>query len=172
MRPFLDSVKTSIDEIVREVYAVRTASAAAEVPLAPEAALRLWTDTSRWPTFVEGFARVVELDPGWPAEGSTGDLGVDPGRPRAGDREGRREHARARSRRWSSRTACRAGRPSGSSESEGGALVELSLEYTLTSYGLLGPVADVIFIRRALRDSLRRTDPRFGVEAQEEAGLR
>ena len=56
--------------------------------------------------------------------------------------------------------------------SESGAWVELSLEYTLTAYGPLGPVADVIFIRRALRDSLRRTIARFGVEAQEEAGLR
>ena len=45
---------------------MRTATAEAEVRLAPEAALRLWTDLSRWPTFVEGFARVVEVDPGWP----------------------------------------------------------------------------------------------------------
>jgi len=30
----------------------------------------------------------------------------------------------------------------------------------------------LIFIRRALRDSLRRTVARFGVEAQEDAGLR
>ena len=49
---------------------MRTATAEAEVRLAPEAALRLWTDLSRWPTFVEGFARVVEVDPGWPGEGS------------------------------------------------------------------------------------------------------
>ena len=35
-----------------------------------------------------------------------------------------------------------------------------------------GPVADVIFIRRALRDSLRRTLARFAVEAEDEAGLR
>jgi hypothetical protein len=33
-------------------------------------------------------------------------------------------------------------------------------------------VADAIFIRRALRDSLRRTLFRFAVEAEEEAGLR
>ena len=57
-------------------------------------------------------------------------------------------------------------------ESEGGARVELSLEYTLTKYGPLGAVADVIFIRRALRDSLRRTLFRFQIEAEEEAGLR
>ena len=57
-------------------------------------------------------------------------------------------------------------------ESEGGARVELSLEYTLTRYGPLGAVADAIFIRRALRDSLRRTLTRFAVEAEDEAGLR
>jgi hypothetical protein len=49
--------------------------------------------------------------------------------------------------------------------------VELSLEYTLTKYGPLGALADVIFIRRALRDSLRRTLTRFGVEAREDAEL-
>ena len=53
-----------------------------------------------------------------------------------------------------------------------GAAVELSLEYTLTEWGPLGAVADAIFIRRALRDSLRRTLCRFAVEAEEEAGLR
>ena len=49
---------------------MRTARAEAQVALAPEAALRLWTDVSRWASFVEGFARVVEQDAGWPAEGS------------------------------------------------------------------------------------------------------
>jgi hypothetical protein len=33
-------------------------------------------------------------------------------------------------------------------------------------------VADALFIRRALRDALRRTVGRFAVEAEEEAGLR
>jgi hypothetical protein len=48
---------------------VRTARAEAEVPLTPEAVVRLWTDVSRWATFVEGFAHTEELDPDWPAEG-------------------------------------------------------------------------------------------------------
>ena len=46
------------------------------------------------------------------------------------------------------------------------------LEYELTKYGPLGGLADAIFIRRALRDALRRTLCRFAVEAEEEAGLR
>jgi hypothetical protein len=46
------------------------------------------------------------------------------------------------------------------------------LEYQLTKYGPLSAVADAVFIRRAIRDSLRRTMFRFSVEAEEEAGLR
>jgi hypothetical protein len=53
----------------------------------------------------------------------------------------------------------------------GGSEVELALEYELTRYGPLSGVADALFIRRALRDSLRRTLFRFGLEAEEEARL-
>ena len=52
-----------------------------------------------------------------------------------------------------------------------GSEVELSLEYELSRYGPLRGVADALFIRRALRDALRRTLFRFGLEAEEEAGL-
>lgn len=150
---------------------MRTARAEGEVPLTPEAALRLWTDVSRWPSFVEGFARVVELDPGWPGEGSRAIWeSVPAGRGRVTEKVVDGAPGRFATLifedRLSGRQTFRA------IESEGGARVEVSLEYTLTGYGLLGPVADVIFIRRALRDSLRRTITRFGVEAQDEAGLR
>ena len=53
---------------------------------------------------------------------------------------------------------------------EGGALVEVELEYELTSESPLRGVTDVLFIRRALRDALRRTLRRFKVEAEEEPG--
>jgi hypothetical protein len=54
----------------------------------------------------------------------------------------------------------------------GGSEIELSLEYELAKYGPFAGVADAIFIRRALRDALRRTLFRFGVEAEEEVALR
>ena len=150
---------------------MRTARAEAELPLTPEAVLQLWTDVSRWPSFVEGFARVVELDPEWPEEGSRAIWeSVPAGRGRVTEKVADGAPGRFATLvfedRLSGRQTVRA------IESEAGARVELSLEYTLTSYGLLGPLADVIFIRRALRDSLRRTITRFGVEAQDEAGLR
>ena len=49
--------------------------------------------------------------------------------------------------------------------------VELSLEYELARYGPLRGLADALFIRRALRDALRRTLYRFAIEAEEEASL-
>jgi hypothetical protein len=52
-----------------------------------------------------------------------------------------------------------------------GSEAELSLEYELVKYGPLRGVADALFIRRALRDMLRRTLFRFGIEAEEEARL-
>jgi hypothetical protein len=150
---------------------VRTASAEAEVRLAPEAALRLWTDLSRWSTFVEGFARAIEVDSGWPGEGSRVVWeSIPSGRGRVTEKVVESAPGQFATMvfedRLSGRQTLRA------IESEGGARVDLTLEYTLTSYGPLGPLADAIFIRRALRDSLRRTMQRFEVEAEEEAGLR
>jgi hypothetical protein len=50
-------------------------------------------------------------------------------------------------------------------------VVGLELEYELTKSGPLAALTDVLFIRRALTDALRRTLRRFGVEAAEEAAL-
>jgi Polyketide cyclase / dehydrase and lipid transport len=150
---------------------VRTAAAQADVVLTPEAALRLWADVSRWPSFVEGFARHVELDAGWPAEGSRVVWeSVPTGRGRVTEKVVETGPDRLATMVFEERLAGR--QTLRAVESEGGARVELSLEYALTKYGPLGPVADAIFIRRALRDSLRRTLARFAVEAEEEAGLR
>lgn len=151
---------------------MRIARAEVQVVLAPEAALRLWTDATRWPTFVEGFARVIERDPGWPAEGSRLVWeSIPTGRGRVTEKVVRGAAAERFA------TQVFEDRLVGlqtfrAAESEAGSRVELSLEYTLTKYGALGGVADAIFIRRALRDALHRTLSRFAVEAEEEAGLR
>jgi Polyketide cyclase / dehydrase and lipid transport len=151
---------------------VRTARAETDVVLTPEAALRLWTDPTRWATFVEGFARVVEQDGGWPGEGSRLVWeSVPAGRGRVTEKVLRgaaadRFATQVFEERLMGVQTFRA------AESETGSRVELSLEYALTKYGPLGGLADAIFIRRALRDSLRRTLSRFAVEAEEEAGLR
>lgn len=55
---------------------------------------------------------------------------------------------------------------------DGGCAAHLSLEYDLAGAAPLKGLTDLLFIRRALRDSLTRTLRRFAVEAQEDAGLR
>jgi Polyketide cyclase / dehydrase and lipid transport len=150
---------------------VRTAYARGTVPLQPDGALRLWTDVDRWASFVEGFARQLERSPGWPAEGERVVWESGPGgRGRvtekvvasAGDSFATMVFEDALMGRQTFRVA----------PHTGGAEVELSLEYTLTKYGPFSAIADAIFIRRALRDSLARTVSRFAVEAEDEAGLR
>jgi hypothetical protein len=151
---------------------VRVARAQADLVLTPEAALRLWTDVGRWPTFVEGFARVLEHSPGWPDGGARVVWESKPsGRGRVTEKvmegEGTDRFAtRVFEERLNGTQTFRV------VESEGGSRAELVLEYELTKYGPLSAVADAIFIRRAIRDSLRRTLQRFSVEAEEEAGLR
>jgi hypothetical protein len=151
---------------------VRTARAQADVVLTPEAALRLWTDVDRWPSFVEGFARPVDRSPEWPHAGARLVWESSPaGRGRVTEKVMEAEGpdrfvTQVFEERLHGVQTFRV------VESEGGSRAELALEYELTKYGPLSAVADVIFIRRAIRDSLRRTLSRFAVEAEEEAGLR
>jgi hypothetical protein len=126
----------------------------------------------RWSTFVEGFARELERAPEWPAAGARVVWESTPaGRGRVTEKvvEGEGPDRFV--------TLVFEDRLHGTQtfrvvESEGGSRAELALEYELTKYGPLSVVADVVFIRRAIRDSLRRTLTRFSVEAEEEAGLR
>src|SRR5215207_6924484 len=132
----------------RGVRRVRTARAGRNLPLSPAEALALWSDVERWSSFVEGFARRLELTPDWPAAGARVVWESTP------DGRGRVTQT------------LRARRASNGSE------IELTLDYELAKYGPLAGIADAIFIRRALRDALRRTLFRFGIEAEDELGLR
>jgi Polyketide cyclase / dehydrase and lipid transport len=150
---------------------VRTARAEGVVALAPEAALRLWTNPDRWPTFVEGFGHAVEVSPDWPAEGSKAVWqSIQGGRGRVTEKVVENETDRFVTQVFedalSGRQALRV------LEDVEGSRVELSIEYELAGKGPFRGLADVLFIRRALRDALRRTLRRFSVEAEEEALLR
>jgi len=150
----------------------RSARATEQVPLAPEAAVALWRDVGRWPSFVEGLARVVSSTPEWPATGArvvwesgTGGRGKVSEKVIEGD-----AHAfatRIVEERLFGTQTFRA-EPAG----DGGSRVEVSLDYELTSESPLRGLTDVLFIRRALRDSLARTLRRYAIEADEDAGLR
>jgi len=146
----------------------RTAQAALLVALEPEPARELWTDLERWPAFVEGIARVVEVRGPWPAEGAQVTWQSIPGgRGRVSE-----QVVESSPRRFVTRVSEQAlhGTQTASfAEADGGARLDLSLEYELAQRGPLTALSDALFIRRALRDALRRTLRRFAAEADEVA---
>lgn len=141
-------------------------SAVAKLP--PAGALRLWTDTSRWATFVDGFAHVAEQARDWPEPGAKLVWQSGPaGRGRVTERV--REHGPGLF-----ETDVFEERLSGTQRAffeldDAGTLVTLELEYELQKGGPLSRLTDVLFIRRALSDALARTLRRFATEAAEEA---
>jgi hypothetical protein len=141
------------------------------VALAPEAACRLWTDPSRWASFVEGFARVREVSDDWPDRGAKLVWeSIPTGRGLVTERVVESGPGRFATEVFDD--SIHGTQRARFEPVEGGARVELELEYELVKYGPLRWLADVLFIRRALRDSLRRTLSRLAVEAEDEAGLR
>jgi uncharacterized membrane protein len=149
----------------------RRARADAVVSLAPEGALELWTNVRRWPTFGEGHARTLEVSNDWPAEGAKVVWESTPGgRGRVTEKVVANDPGRFATEVFEE--ALMGEQAFRVSEDAEGTLVELTLDYELSKYGPLRAVADALFIRRALRDALRRTLQRFAVEAEEEAALR
>jgi len=149
---------------------VRRASARGALPLTPSEALRLWSDVERWPSFVEGFARRLELTETWPEPGGRVVWESTPdGRGRVTERVTENGPGRFSTQIFEKAlTGIQTLRALPASD---GSEVELSLDYELTRYGPLSGIADALFIRRALRDALKRTLFRFGLEADEEARL-
>ena len=146
-------------------------TATAEVPLEPGSTLALWADVGRWPSFVDGLARIDELSPAWPEPGSRVVWASGPGgRGRVTEKVVEHGVRRFSTKIFEERLA--GTQTAEVAPAESGTLVELRLDYQLVRGGPLGTALDLLFIRRALRDSLARTLRRFVVEAEEEAGLR
>ena len=129
---------------------------------------RLWYDTSRWNAFIDGFARVVDVTGAWPGPGSRLVWESTPaGRGRVVERvvdqrpgdgqEVRVEDPRLTGTQRIAFTAL-----------DDGVGVELELEYELVEGGPFGGIVDLLFVRRALRDSLRRTLERFAQTLDED----
>jgi Polyketide cyclase / dehydrase and lipid transport len=150
------------------------------VPLPVERAAALWTDVDRWATFIEGFGHAIERDPNWPRAGSKVVWDSMPGgRGRVTERvlswvapnEGPGKLSTQVFEESLVGTQTVTFEPG-----EGGSRVTIELQYelqptTFARQGLIGKVADVLFIRRALSDSLARTLRRFATEADEEIAL-
>jgi hypothetical protein len=152
---------------------MRVAGARGLVVLDPGRTLALWTNPDRWASFVEGFAHVLEIDPAWPEAGAKAVWDSIPGgRGRVTELVLARSDGQLVTQVFEDALSGTQIFKVGPAAGGGGSIVELTLEYELTRGGPFRGLADAIFIRRALRDALRRTLHRFAVEAEEEAGLR
>jgi hypothetical protein len=151
------------------------------VVLGLDDAMRLWTDLSRWASFVEGFAHVRSLEGDWPEEGAKLVwTSIPEGRGQVTERVERWDPPADGEARFVTRVFDRdmtGLQTVGFSGGEGGTEVVMQLDYELqptgpARTGMLGKLTDVLFIRRALSDALGRTLRRFATEAEEELELR
>jgi hypothetical protein len=147
---------------------VSRATATTMVPGRAADAEELWYDPHRWAAWIDGFGHVVKLEGDWPQVGARLVWESPPkGRGRVQERvtayEPRTgqtlevEDERLRG------TQTVAFEPAGDE-----VRVTLTLDYELKQRRILTPLVDVLFIRRELGDSLRRTLTRFGHERRAE----
>jgi hypothetical protein len=130
----------------------------------------LWYDTSRWPTFVDGFARVVSVEAGWPREGTLTWDSRPGGRGRVLERV--TGHAAGDGQRSDVEDDKLTGHQRVRFRQDGEeVVVGLELDYELKRRPPGWQVVDLLFIRRAQRDSLTRTLQRFAIELSAEREL-
>jgi hypothetical protein len=143
---------------------------ARHVPVDPVIAQRLWLDTRRWPTFVDGFGHVAELDPAWPQPRAKVVWESGPaGRGRVTERMRENSDGVVATDVFDAQmTALQTARFEASDD---GCDVFLSLDYELANGGPLRKITDVLFIRRSLAMALERTLRRFSTEAVDESTL-
>ena len=137
-----------------------------ELPAPAPLAARLWTDVGRWPTFIDGFSHIDQIDDSWPEVGSKVVWQSGPaGRGRVTERILERDDDHVVTEVFDEQMHARQalffepGR------------VTMQLDYELAKPGPFGRITDVLFIRRALAMALERTLRRFSTEAGDEATL-
>ena len=142
------------------------------MPGAISDAERLWYDLTRWPSFVEGFAHVTKREGDWPRPGSRIVWNSVPaGRGLVSERVTAYEVRVAQTvdvedpRLTGSQTI------SFAAAGDGRCRVALELDYRLKQGGPFAGVVDALFVRRALRDALRRTLSRFARELRADREL-
>jgi hypothetical protein len=148
-------------------------SASVKVGGLASAAEALWYDTARWPSYVDGLKHVATVEAGWP------DVG---GRVLWDSFPGGRGRVQERVQAYEARTGqtaavedeqIRGTQRVSFTPGEDGVTVALELEYELKESRPGMWFVDVIFVRRAQKESLGRTLRRFAVElaAEEQPAL-
>jgi Polyketide cyclase / dehydrase and lipid transport len=144
------------------------AKASITVPGRAADAEALWYDPHRWPSWVDGFGHVVSLDPSWPEAGAELVWESPPaGRGRVTERVVHYEMRSGQT--LEVEDATMSGRQKVAFEPGPESVeVTLSLEYRIKDRTPLTSVVDVLFVRRAMNDALRRTVTRFVNERKAE----
>ena len=138
------------------------------VPYAVSAAEALWYDLSRWPGFVDGFGAVVSTDGDWPLVGARVIWDSSPGgRGRVVEQVQSYEVRTGQTMRVEDEKMTGLQSVAFVPE-DSGAVVTVALEYALKSPNLLLRVTDLLFIRRALRDSMYRSLRRYALELRDD----
>jgi hypothetical protein len=137
-------------------------------PIAP--AEDLWYDLERWPAFVDGMGHVQKNEGDWPRSGRVVWDSHPGGRGRVTERvrsyEARvGQEAEVEDERLHGTQRVQFGSVDGVTE------IRLELEYELKRRYPGVQLVDVVFVRRALRDSLRRTLLRFARELESDRTL-
>lgn len=136
----------------------------------------LWYDVTRWPSFVEGFKHVVQIDGAWPEAGSRLVWeSVPDGRGRVtetvtGHVEREYQQSDVADAKITGSQAVTF-RPEDARDGAPGVRMTLTLDYTLRRRGPLTAITDLLFISRAQSDALRRTLVRFARELEAEREL-
>ncbi|HET9105174.1 MAG TPA: SRPBCC family protein [Solirubrobacteraceae bacterium] len=130
---------------------------------------RLWSETARWPRWVDGLERVLEVSGGWPQVGSAVRWVSGPaGRGEVTERVTAREPLSTLVTAVSD-ASLKGEQTVSFMPGAGGVHVTLRLDYRLRSRSPLMRVVDLLFIRRAMRSSLELTLARFGADLQASA---
>lgn len=139
--------------------------------LTPEQAFELWTDLNRWPSFIDGYARLKRPDESWPSPGAKITWESIPGGRGTVTEKVTQSIPGAAFATQVLEEALTGTQTIRFEKEDGGTFAELELDYELTKSGRLGRITDFLFIRRAQSDALRRTLRRFAIEAADQASL-
>jgi uncharacterized membrane protein len=137
-----------------------------DVPAPAGAAERLWLDTDRWPSFVDGFGHVAQRSEDWPAQGASVMWDSPPGgRGRVLEKVAVRDPGLTAVTTFEDERTRGEQRASFQPVGRGGTRVVVEVEYEVKPGNGVPKIVDVLFVRRAMRDALRRTLTRYRAEA-------
>jgi Polyketide cyclase / dehydrase and lipid transport len=143
---------------------MRTVQATQTVAGAVGEVERRWYDTGRWPSWVDGLERVLDVGGPWPEPGAVVTWESGPaGRGRVVERVV--EHRPLQGQTSEVSDPSISGRQSiAFAPVADGVEVTLALSYALNRRSPVTPVVDLLFIRRAIASSLQTTLARFAHE--------